>query len=749
MTYELAPPGTRRPPRSRVRAVAAWAPALALLLYLALAVRAGLPAAAAARGVLVVLLTQLLPGVLVWRCVRPVRGWWVEDLALGFAIGSGVAVAAQAVAGTVDAAWPAAVAGPLLALGLLAAPRTRRALAQARTEALPVWWGPLVAGVSLLHLVPTQSFYRTNPLPSSGFTATYVDLPFHQALMAELATRGPKEIPSVLGEPLHYHWFSHAWMAQVGVVGDVELELVLMRLLPALVAVVAVQAVAAAAVRLLDRAWAGPVAGLLALVAADLNVFGGPHRAVLVTHLSPSLSLSVPLVTGLFVVLAVRWRGQGRAGAIWVLLLLALLAVGMKASALPVVVAGAALAAAAALVLRTAEARRVLADAVLLLAVLLVGAAVLFRGATAGTVPDPAGAAGSVAQLLGITRGYVAARPVLVLAFAGAALVMLLARGAGVWVALCAHRDRRDPALWLLAGTGVAGAVAVVLLAHPGLSQYYFLRNALPALAIGSAAGLVVVVERLGRLRWAVLAAGAVTGTVAAWLPAALLGPVLDVEDDGAAVRRVLLSLALFAVALGLGALVTGILLRARDARSAVPATALVALLAAVVLPALPALGPRELLDSPAPAGPTSANAFSADQVEAARWLRERSDRRDVVATNRHCSTPEPAVCDSRRFVVAAYTERRVLVEGWAYTRTWAESPDVVEGPATKPFWNPELLRLNDELFRDPTPERAAALRDLGVRWLFVDRTVPSGDLGTVARLAHETTWAQVYELTR
>ena len=40
----------------------------------------------------VLLLTQVLPGALVWRAMRPRDGWLLEDLAMGGAVGAALAV---------------------------------------------------------------------------------------------------------------------------------------------------------------------------------------------------------------------------------------------------------------------------------------------------------------------------------------------------------------------------------------------------------------------------------------------------------------------------------------------------------------------------------------------------------------------------------------------------------------------------------------------------------------------------------
>jgi len=68
--------------------------------------------------------------------------------------------------------------------------------------------------------------------------------------------------------------------------------------------------------------------------------------------------------------------------------------------------------------------------------------------------------------------------------------------------------------------------------------------------------------------------------------------------------------------------------------------------------------------------------------------------------------------------------------------------------PRSGPFWDPELLALNDGFISDPSMEAGRALYDLGVRWVFVDVTGPHArTLEPVARLRLKTVTARVYEL--
>ncbi|MET0433261.1 MAG: hypothetical protein ABW025_03760, partial [Cellulomonas sp.] len=138
--------------------------------------------------------------------------------------------------------------------------------------------------------------------------------------------------------------------------------------------------------------------------------------------------------------------------------------------------------------------------------------------------------------------------------------------------------------------------------------------------------------------------------------------------------------------------------------------------------------------------------AVAPDLADAARVVRDASATDDVVATNRHCFGARDA-CDARQFTVSALSERRVLVEGWAYPD--GRDPDR-EWSRTNPFWDEERFTENEVVFTAPTQESVDHLRDAyGVRWLVVDRTVApeSADLMRYAELVWESPGAAVYRI--
>ncbi|MEJ7743376.1 MAG: hypothetical protein WKF73_13005 [Nocardioidaceae bacterium] len=140
------------------------------------------------------------------------------------------------------------------------------------------------------------------------------------------------------------------------------------------------------------------------------------------------------------------------------------------------------------------------------------------------------------------------------------------------------------------------------------------------------------------------------------------------------------------------------------------------------------------LVDFADPPWPGPARARSPDigtgGIDAARWLRDHSSPDELVATNAHCrdKVESGSGCDARHFWVSGYSERHVLVEGWAYIApgTVGEPSNAVTNSSRAPFWDPQLLNRNDQAFGRPTAAALGVLReDYGVRWLFVDLSQP------------------------
>jgi hypothetical protein len=718
----------------------AWAPAVVGLAFLVAAIAGGMSATSAVRALLVVAVTQVLPGVLVWRAVRPRHGWWMEDLAMGFAIGSVLAIGSQIVAGLTRLPWLSAAVAAVVIAALLVVPATRNRITAVQTSPLPWWWGPAVAATMLVTVQSLRSYFRDVPLSwPSGSRVPHVDAYLHLALSAELANRGPTTFPWVESEPLAYHWFSHAWVAQVSNVSGAELDEVLFRFMPVLMPLVVLVAVAVAAVRLSGRPWTGPVAAVLAIAGGDFNAWGRLTPGYPIAPLSPSLALAAPMLIALIVVLALRWRHQLPAAAIVLVPLLTLGAAGTKGSTVPLIVAGLLLAIAAMAVLDRSRIPMLVVDLVVVGSCLALAFVTVFGGSGAGLHLDLPGAAAATPVgiwLGGVTTGASQAFAIVV------TVVGVFSRGFGTFALLGRREDRRDPLTWLLIGACIAGAIAVGVFAHPGSSQFYFARSAAPVMAIGSALGLAAITDMLGIASGRVIRLGLIGGPIVA------LGAYILIGEFGE--RGIRHAAAMIGIAVGLLAIVALIAALAASAyrKRMAASVVVIALLAGGVTVVVNTLvqtrKPQPLEEVEA----TTDYAVSRGQIDAARWIRANSDIDDLVMTNRHCTSPTvPDNCDNRRWVTAAFSERQVLVEGWTPAPKAQDIAPEGRDSITVNYWHPELLALNDRFIATPTEADAERLRDLGVRWIVVDHTVPYAQtLQPYATLRFQSEGVDVYE---
>lgn len=716
-------------------------PAILLLAVLQVATDHGARHGELALAGLTVLVTQILPGAIVWRLIRPVHGWLVEDLAMGFAVGAALAVPCHVLgvlAGQpwLDAVLPIAVAGTLLAV-----PGTRLRIASRELQPLPWAWGVLVT-VScvgpLLNVLSADGY----PVRWRGWATLYVDMPYHDALAAEVMHHVPPHYPQAALEPLAYHWFAHAWTAQIATVSGTGLDVLLWRADPALLLVAAPVATAVAAMRLTRRAWAGPPAALLAYLLPAVNPWSRAGlRTPLWGPLSPTQQFSALLIVALLVLLVLRWRGEASRWSLPVLGLLLVITGGAKGSTLPVVLLGSVVALVALVVMRARGARRTVAlDVVLTGVVFVVLDKVMFGGGDGGVSLDLghdfvakqgaliAGHPVEPASPLGVATGVLAV------------LVMLLGPLAGLAL-LAFGETRRDPLAWLMIGGAAAGVGAVVGLTHPGASQFYFYLAGMPCLVLAGIWGTVVLVEH-ARARGASIAAAALVGALALPLVHLVYG------DSGApGLPRAVLALATLLVLLAAGCAVAARLTGTGTAGTV--AGLAVALVAASTVPAIQDVADWQAPRSAVQAGPKPGAVDSAD-VRALRWLRDHSDPDDLVMTNKHCRTRVADPCDRRRFVIGAYAERAVLIEGWTYTRPASRLYSTYGSFefTDAQFWDQGLLALNDGFIRSPTAAAARRLWNLGVRWVVVWQNPPhAAALSSYARLVQRGRTVRIYRL--
>ncbi len=119
-------------------------------------------------------------------------------------------------------------------------------------------------------------------------------------------------------------------------------------------------------------------------------------------------------------------------------------------------------------------------------------------------------------------------------------------------------------------------------------------------------------------------------------------------------------------------------------------------------------------------------NQFAPGGVQAATWIRDHSDDYDIVATNAHCRKPAAKKCDNRNFWMAAYTERRIVIEGWGYTQATNGDYSADTRNAYIPTPDPLRLKINDAAFQHPSVATVSRLVDLyDVKFLLVSKSYP------------------------
>ncbi len=668
------------------------------------------------------------PGTVVWRAVASPGPSLGNDLVLGTVLGLVLEAPLYVLLRLLDLtqliyAYPVVV---LVAVVLVVRRRRRGGPVVIGRAQLWSWAGAAVAGVQVLLVTK----YVWSPRPVDALRAPYVDEPFHLAIAGDLLHHFPAQMPWVEGTPLFYHWLVYVHVASAATVTHIELIVLLRSLSMALLVLLTVGGAYAAATRITGRSWPGFVAALVLAMGATPDFFGwtslvSPAQlafdSVMRAFDSPTHALVMPLQMVLMVLVVELIRSSRWRWGPWLLTVAVMVAVaGAKSSALPTVIAALLLALVVAAVLRRMRAVRTL-GALLgsAIAVFLVAQQVFYGGGTRATGFD---LNGSTVQRLGILmlpegETLPASAPVSIWICFTVGFVLV-----GVPVMVAAVRGGwRRPDFVFLAGPWAAGAGAFMVLSHPALSQAYFLLGAAGFFAVATAVALSDLLPvDLSRRDGARILGCAALGWLVVVAARLVVGG--DMPANGSAFTPTLLTqlvigLLLLAVAVG------AVLVYARRSTiAAVPAV--VALMLGVVLAGAPQ---TVALATVGPAVPREADTdiIGPGGVAAARFVRAHSQPDDLVATNAHCIGLPVPDCDRRNFWIAAYAERRVLVEGWAYI-----DPLVVGLPSTDlnnsaylPFWDPELLAANDAAITDPSPATIAALRDEhGVDWLGVDR---------------------------
>ena len=660
----------------------------------------------------------LVPGVLLYRALGGGGGGALDQVAIGWPLGYLLAVLAYLLASATGVPVVLAMSYPVVAIGAALLLRRRTALPPAaggpRRASRSAW---AAAGVCVLVLAYVGAgYFGQTPLPSAGASVGYEpDLLYDLSLAAEAKLRWPLGEPLVAGRPFGYHAFPYLDLAAASAVTGLELPLLLFRLQVVPMAALLVAQLVWAGARLGAGRRVGVLAATIALLLGELDL--DPDRPWLFANY---LGTAVwgPfnhgfLLGALFFVPVIVLLGElagpaapSRARRGW--LTLALLIVGCagaKGIALLPLVIGALALWTGWWALSKHELNRRAATALGGVAALLVATYfVQYGGQSRGTelapMTTPAGM--TAARLLGEELAW----PALAVGAFGALPAVVV----GCALVVIDRDSRRSPAqAWLLALV-LAGLAPLFLFFQPGDSHLWPVAYAGLAGALLAAQGLIRLWDSL-RERWdtrALVVGGAAwLGLLGAVVSASKVGG-LDLPDERASV------ISYASLAGGLLALAVFWASRTPRARR-LAAAALSALCLATALDApldvLPEYARRVLGEPRA--------ELSGGLLQGLRWVEANTPSDAVLAASSERLITDPA---PRYAHYSAFSQRRVLVEGWAVTGS-----DETVGAR---------VRLNRAIFEGADQAAlATAMRDYGVTHLVIDRR-EHGANPALARLA-------------
>ncbi|MGZ0149271.1 hypothetical protein ACXJJ3_19540 [Kribbella sp. WER1] len=672
------------------------------------------------------LVVIVIPGTMFWRRLTGGVGWRSADVVFGTAFG----MAAEALLYPLGMLFKmpfAALLMPALAFGMWRAlPRNK--LAERPTP----WWS--VAGVMVAVGVAAAWFVRVGshlvPLTGADALRSNSDAPHNLAVAAELTHHFPPRIPYADGGWLTGHWAAYEHIASAHWITTVPLDVLTHRMVPFAWMLLTVLGAAAVGMLLTGRAVAAPIGAGLVVAGGDLvawpwavsdRVFAdGPFSLGGLTN--PPQAFSTVLLLPLIAVTAVLLRrkpGTTRAQLFRLYVAAGVLVAALaltKATTLPVYATGLAV---AWIYLTVRRGRLNLRGLVLGVGVAAAYALTFFfvlRGAASTVRFDPGATFHSLAERTGGGAAVTVIAAVVLIGWVMPLAGALLIKRGDVMV------------VFLLAGF-VAAILGAVLLADRGDTQLFFVRT-------GFLFGVLLATWGLGSLErrqyW--IAAVAVAIGVAAIYWGRHQSPR---SCTSANCFGQTLAVALVIAALGIG--VFGLVLRGSRRTWAVIAVAV--LVGTTASPTVASV--RRFANPPL----TSYDSIAPGGIEAARFIRRNSGSDDRIATNLHCHQARASHCATGSYWIAGYAERRVLVQGWSYQARVDDSyPAGVQGP----YWDQDLLDLNDEVFSNPTRQTIETLRSkYDVQWLLLDErvTAPPKNLDKLTELRFQLGTVRVYQI--
>ncbi|TDO45847.1 hypothetical protein EV643_112175 [Kribbella sp. VKM Ac-2527] len=733
---------------------------LAVVLMLA---GVGDPVTESIRYLITWFLSVLVPGVLLWRALVGSRSV-PQDLGFGAVLGLCWQLAVWAVftaLGVPRLQWLGVL---FFLLTFLAVPRLRRHLARGPERPAPGWWHlVMVACLLLATLRTTVGLLRAWPLPPTAFDR-HQDFWYQLGLVQVLRHDVTPPDPSVLGEPLIYHWFPNASIAAQSVMANADPSHVLMHHWQLTFVISLVVAGWAAGEALTGKTWVGAVAGTLTgVLPGTLQLAGYADASPAQVVQGPTGALAALVMLGLVGPTVLILRKQATPG-VWIAMALMIgLATGTKPTVLPIMLAGAAVVGLFAWIRERRLPWRIVVIGALAGGGFFLATTFALTGSTGGSriqllaslraLPFYQTVTGD--KSFPATGGWVlptvATGEERLLWFAAILVGYYLLLNSARLLSLLGTATspaRRDPAYWWVAGCVAAGTTITLVFSHTGYSEFHFLRTVTALGVVGAVAVASTLIDETTRWRPILAAAGAAFGV--AMLTRLFWFEVTDVVTP---VVRAYVALLLPAQLVAVAAVIIIVLTKNRS-RSLV----LLQVIAVVIAAALPnqvVVFGRNLYHAvthqPVVADKNDRTYLTAAEQEAMIWLRQNAQRGDVAVSNVFCMpAPYRRGCPDDAFWVSGLSGVQQYLGGWAYAPANLEATQNQFSFLTQPSPWPDRLQQSLDAVRRPNPRLFAMLKnDAGVDWVIADlRAGPvSPRLDQLLELAYSNSDIRIYRL--
>lgn len=536
-----------------------------------------------------------------------------------------------------------------------------------------------LAGLTLITFAYLKNEYDSQPIKWDGVWSFYPDTLWQMSLIGENISKSAKYFPYLSGVDLSYPWGLHSFLGTWSYFVGISAAEALLVVWPALFALLAPLVFMVFGTKISGKYITGVLLVLALSTTGQIAISGGEIAASpFIYPVSPTYELGIVLLYSLGFLCICYLKEPIKFTSLVLLSALSFVSATSKASNGPLIVLALVIWIAINLSFKNQITKRLFIAQICILVSAVIGYGVTSSKGAGSITLDPL----SFSPSNFINSAIISLSIILI--------YVLVLIGASITLMLNGVERAKVIGISLF----VFGAITITsVLGHPGKSQLYFLWTSYPLLITLTIWALIVVAKKYQTM--------VVFGVLAiAWLTPQIWG-ILNISMPLIAKWEPILVLFSYLL-VSITFIVT--YLGNQGQKISVLLVISIATLGAVGIqtPKITPLNYSFQTDS------TDSNALSYQDVELLSYLKSKSDPTDLIATDFHCTNDSISSqkCDGKYFAINAYSERRTIISGWAYTQ-------LGDTPATS-----SVLNDNDRAVNNSSPENVDFLKQRKVKWL-------------------------------